>query len=318
MSPAPARNASDEGGVGPRALTTADPGLLAAAADLRHRVFVLGQGVPPEIERDGRDDGAVHAVATRAGAVLGTARLLLMPPEGTLGRLAVDPAARRQGLALALVRCLESAAVDRGLARLRCHAQVPALAFWTAAGWAPDRTVADGGTFVEAGIDHVGLVRELPVVREAVDADGPALVGLIAGCWSEYPGCVMDVEGEEPWLLAPRAAYDRARGRLWVVEQAGEVVACCGVKPVRPGVVELKSMYVARAARRQGLARRLEALVVAEARRRGAPRVELWSDSRFLDAHTTYATLGYERLPGSRDLHDRSATTEWAFAREPV
>jgi putative acetyltransferase len=93
-------------------------------------------------------------------------------------------------------------------------------------------------------------------------------------------------------------------------------VACCGVKPLGDGAVELKSMYVAVAARRQGLARLLDGLVRDEARRRGATRVELWSDTRFADAHVTYAALGYSRLPGERDLHDLSHSREYPFAAQ--
>ena len=102
---------------------------------------------------------------------------------------------------------------------------------------------------------------------------------------------------------------------MWVVEQSGDLVACCGVKPAGTDAVELKSMYVAARARRRGLARRLERLVLEEARRRGASRVELWSDTRFEDAHATYEALGYRRLPGERDLHDISQSREYPFEK---
>ena len=154
------------------------------------------------------------------------------------------------------------------------------------------------------------------LVREVRDDDSAALIGLIGGCWSEYPGVELHVDAEEPWLRAPATAYAGWDGRMWVVELAGEVVACCGAKPLADGVVELKSMYVAAPARRRGLARLLEGRVLDEARRRGARRVELWSDTRFADAHATYAALGWTRLPGERDLHDLSCSREYPFAKD--
>src|SRR5438067_9176747 len=125
-------------------------------------------------------------------------------------------------------------------------------------------------------------------VREVRDGDADALIRLITACWSEYPGCVMDVDGEEPWLRAPATAYDAWNGRFWVVEHDGDVIACGGVKPRAATVVELKSLYVAKPARRKGTARRLLELIESEACRRGASRIELWSDTRFVDAHQFY------------------------------
>jgi putative acetyltransferase len=75
-------------------------------------------------------------------------------------------------------------------------------------------------------------------------------------------------------------------------------------------------MYVAARARRQGLARLLERLVREEAACRGASRVELWSDTRFTAAHATYTALGYQRLPGQRDLQDLSHSFEYPFAKD--
>lgn len=154
-----------------------------------------------------------------------------------------------------------------------------------------------------------------PMIRPVTDADSAALIRLIGAAWAEYPGCVLDVDGEEPWLRAPATAHAAQGGRMWVAEWAGQVVGCVGLRPVAPDTVELKRLYVAAAARRRGLGQRLTGLVEAEARRRGAARVELWSDTRFTDAHRLYQRLGYERLSQTRALHDRSDTTELHFAR---
>lgn len=278
---------------------------------LRREVFVDGQGVPAEIERDDLDEAADHAVAVRDGVVLGTGRLVPRPDgTGGIGRMAVADADRRRGIGAAVLRRLEDRAVERGMPAVELHAQVHARAFYERAGYA-----AFGDAYLEAGIEHVSMRKALPVLREVRDDDAAALQALIGGCWAEYPGVELHVDAEEPWLRAPATAYRGWDGRMWVVELAGDVVACCGVKPTGDGVVELKSMYVAARARRRGLARRLEALVLQEAATRGATRVELWSDTRFLDAHATYATLGYARLPGERELHDLSQSREYPFAK---
>ncbi|MBA2389981.1 MAG: GNAT family N-acetyltransferase [Geodermatophilaceae bacterium] len=152
-----------------------------------------------------------------------------------------------------------------------------------------------------------------PGLREAVDRDSGAIVALIGGCFAEYPGCVLDLPGIDAWMLTPATAFATGAGRLWVVERDGAVVACVGLKPAGPGRAELKSLYVAAAARGQGLGADLVQLAEDAARGAGAAVVELWSDSRFADAHRLYERLGYTRGPQLRALHDPSDTTEYFF-----
>jgi putative acetyltransferase len=154
-------------------------------------------------------------------------------------------------------------------------------------------------------------------IRHARDDDAWDLIGLIAACWAEYPGCILDVHGEEPWLLAPASAYAAQGGRLWVAELAGRVVASVALRPAaEPDGVALKSLYVARAARRRGLGDRLAALVEGEARERGASFVELWTDTRFLDAHRLYERRGYVRDPHTRERHDLSRSVEYYYRKQ--
>lgn len=153
------------------------------------------------------------------------------------------------------------------------------------------------------------------VVRPVVDDDSARLIALIGGCWSEYPGVLLDVDGEEPWLRAPASAYGRWNGLMWVVPAGLELAACVGCKPLDDATVELKSLYVSASARRRGLGSQLTGLVERAAADGGAQRVLLWSDSRFLDAHRLYERLGYHRTGRSRDLPDMSHTTEYEFAK---
>lgn len=287
----------------------AGPADLAAVFALRHEVFTIGQGVPEDIERDSGDAGAIHVLAERGDGVVGTGRLVVAGPVGIVGRLAVAEAARGAGIGAALLAALEQAAAEGGLPGIELHAQLPARGFYERAGY-----TAVGPTYLEAGIEHVTMRKPLPVVRPVDDADSAELIVLIEQCWAEYPGCVMDVDGEEQWLRAPAAAYRGWGGQMWVATLDEQVVACVGLRP-HPDAVELKSLYVARAARRRGLGERLSRLVEDEAMGRGAGRLILWSDTRFGDAHRLYERLGYRRLPGRRELHDLSNSSEYRYAK---
>jgi len=154
-------------------------------------------------------------------------------------------------------------------------------------------------------------------IRDARDEDAEGLIDLIGGVFDEYPGCVMDVDGEIPELRAIATAFREWGGHFWVAEVAGKIVGCVGWTPSKTdGGVELKKLYVGRAARRMGLGSRLCDLVDRAARSRSARFVDLWSDTRFTDAHRLYEKRGFRRGPNTRELHDKSDTVEYYFRRD--
>lgn len=151
-------------------------------------------------------------------------------------------------------------------------------------------------------------------IREARDADAEGLIALIGACFDEYPGCVLDVDGEMPELRAIAKAYAGRGGRFWVAEVDRRVVGSIGLAPAAdPRGVELQKLYVSKPVRRRGLAGRLADLVESEARARRAVFVDLWSDTRFEDAHRFYERRGYERGPHTRELRDLSDTVEFYY-----
>lgn len=153
-------------------------------------------------------------------------------------------------------------------------------------------------------------------VRPGHDNDSWELIALISACWSEYPGCVMDVHGECPDLLAPATVAEREGGAFWVAtDPCGTVVATVGWRPLRPGTIELKRLYVARRCRREGLASRLMDLAEAEAVGAGATSMELWTDTRFIGAHVFYKGRGYTIAGPDRELRDLSRTREHHFEK---
>ncbi|MGQ4491110.1 GNAT family N-acetyltransferase [Streptomyces sp. SAS_281] len=155
---------------GPLAYTTrtvTDERDRAACFQLRKEVFVGEQNVPEEIEYDAYDADALHVIAVAAdGTTLGTGRLLhgpaaaahtgAGPTVGSLGRLAVSREARDLGVGAALVRAIEGAARDNGLAAVDLHAQTHALRFYERLGYGPY-----GPEFMDAGIAHRAMRRTI-------------------------------------------------------------------------------------------------------------------------------------------------------------
>lgn len=152
-------------GPGPavRVVAADDPEGMAAVHAIRHAVFVVEQGVPAELEWDGKDARAVHVLAEGAG----TGRLLLGedaarknggdPELAVLGRLAVLASARGTGTGGRLVRALEEEAGRLGLRGVYLESQAHAVGFYERLGYA-----AHGPQFMDAGIPHRAMTRLFP------------------------------------------------------------------------------------------------------------------------------------------------------------
>lgn len=153
-------------------------------------------------------------------------------------------------------------------------------------------------------------------IRDAKDTDAQGLITLIGGCFAEYPGCLMDAEGELPELFTIATSFSNWNGRFWVATQDGEIVGCIGYTPgKKPGYAELKKLYVNKSVREHGLGGVLCTLVENEAIKQGYTHIDLWSDTRFQTAHRFYQKRGYTKGPTTRLLHDISNTEEYYFEK---
>jgi predicted GNAT family N-acyltransferase len=120
---------------------------------VREAVFVREQSVPREMEWDEIDPQCDHVLAESQGEPVGTGRLL---PDGHIGRMGVLPAWRNKGVGSAILNELVAMAGERGMQRLVLHAQTHARAFYERHGFR-----VEGEEFIEAGILHVRMVRDL-------------------------------------------------------------------------------------------------------------------------------------------------------------
>ena len=128
-----------------------------AACRLRERVFVLEQGATHEEEFDEFDADAVHAAAFADDEVVGTGRMFTLPTGETLiGRMAVEPAMRREGIGGLVLDFLEGQAALRGATSVTLHAQTYVTAFYERHGY-----VTCGEPLMEVRIEHIKMVKRL-------------------------------------------------------------------------------------------------------------------------------------------------------------
>ena len=152
-------------------------------------------------------------------------------------------------------------------------------------------------------------------VRPATDADADAFIAIVSRCWNEYPGCVTDIHGEAPELLAPASALAAKGGAVWAAEADGGTVGLIACWPVDGGAWEIGKMYLDASCRGGGVASDLLATAEAHMRAGGASRAALWSDTRFCRAHAFYEKHSYMRTGPLRALDDKSQSIEFGYAK---
>lgn len=125
---------------------------------IRKQVFIAEQGVPEELELDELDLSALHALAYQDGRCVGTGRLVdLGNGQAQIGRMAVLPNFRGQGIGREILERLLLAATAEGVSSLILHAQLTAMPFYEKLGF-----VGQGSLYEEAGIPHRNMMLLLP------------------------------------------------------------------------------------------------------------------------------------------------------------
>jgi GNAT superfamily N-acetyltransferase len=130
-------------------------------------------------------------------------------------------------------------------------------------------------------------MNELEFTTAALDA--PESLELIEAVQQEY---VVRYGGRDVTELAV-VEFAPPQGIFVVGRDAGQPVACGGVRLVEPEVGELKRMYVAPAARRRGIARAMLDHLEREARKLGATWLRLETGLHQPEALALYASAGY-------------------------
>jgi len=120
---------------------------------IRYEVFVDEQNVPVDLEIDGLDGKAKHALAFIDGVPIGTGRIL---NDGHIGRVAVLKNYRGLGIGKLIMKELIKCAQDMSLEKVWLSSQWHAHSFYLNFGF-----VCVDEIYKEAGIDHIKMFKVL-------------------------------------------------------------------------------------------------------------------------------------------------------------
>lgn len=117
--------------------------------EVRRQVFIAEQAVPEALEWEEIDPACAWFIARAEDRIIGIVRLT---PEGRIGRMAVLPGWRRQGVGAALLHAALALARQRG-DDIHLSAQTHAAGFYARQGF-----VAVGEVYEDAGIPHIRMI----------------------------------------------------------------------------------------------------------------------------------------------------------------
>jgi GNAT superfamily N-acetyltransferase len=130
---------------------------------------------------------------------------------------------------------------------------------------------------------------ELVIVADRLD--GPVSAILVGRLEAEHASGYHTITALEPDDFVP------PQGAFLLAYLKGQPAGCGGLRTLRPGIGELKRMYVAPWARGQGIGRALLDALEKTARENARSVLRLTSGIRQLAALKLYERAGYRRIP---------------------
>lgn len=117
---------------------------------LRHETFVLGRGVPPEVEIDGRDPEHMHFCIYDGEVLVAYLRAEDLGGMLHVGRVAVNAEKRKNGYGRLLFDWVYEYAAKSDIAYIEVSAVKTAQGFYEKIGF-----VSEGNYYLETGVPHI-------------------------------------------------------------------------------------------------------------------------------------------------------------------
>lgn len=238
--------------------------------------------------------GILFFTARLDGAVVGTAALALRPGYAEVKSLFVDPAARGQGVARALMARLLAEGQSRALPRLKLETgplNTEALALYAREGFTrcgPFGDYADNpaSVFMERRLDP-------PAPRRLTPDDDMAPVHALLTQAFAYMEGVIDPPSSLNRMTPADLTAEAARAELWVIDPGP---AACMILTPKGDTLYLGKLAVAEGHRGAGLARLMIDHAAGRARALGLSGLTLQTRVELTGNQATFRRLGFAEV----------------------
>lgn len=135
------------------------------------------------------------------------------------------------------------------------------------------------------------------IIQHASTPEGLALARALFEEYAAWLKVDLCFQGFAAELTGLPGLYAPPQGRLLLARQQGQAAGCVALRPLEPGVCEMKRLFVRPAFRRQKVGRLLAERVIGEAGEIGYARMRLDTLPSMAAAIALYESLGFSRCP---------------------
>jgi ribosomal protein S18 acetylase RimI-like enzyme len=132
----------------------------------------------------------------------------------------------------------------------------------------------------------------------ATSAEDLAAARRLFRAYSDWLAVDLSFQDFEQELATLPGAYAPPQGRLLLAKIGGEAAGCVALRPLEPGICEMKRLWVEPSFGGAGLGRELALAIIQAARDAGYRRMRLDTmPARMQAAQYLYGTLGFREIP---------------------
>jgi len=150
-----------------------------------------------------------------------------------------------------------------------------------------------------APTDNIGMAG-----LSIIQASSPAQIEQARNLFDEYAkslGFSLCFQNFDQELATLPGSYAPPQGRLLLAEYEGELAGCVALRPLEPGICEMKRLYLLPKFRGKRLGRAIAEHLIAEARQIGYRSMRLDTVEPVMgDAVAMYRRLGFREIPAYR------------------
>lgn len=154
------------------------------------------------------------------------------------------------------------------------------------------------------------------IIRKIQSSDNKKLAAIIRAAFIEYGAPQTGTVYSDPTTDDLFALFQQEKSVLFVAEESGEIVGCCGVYPTKElpkGCAEMVKLYLDKNTRGKGIGKKLMLHCIESAKQLGYQSLYLESMPEFSNAISMYEKVGFTHLSAPLGESGHTSCNIWMY-----